>query len=172
MVSLCLPSWCPVTAHTIFLGFLLPWTCGISSQLLQQSAPTSPYLIWGVSPHCHPSWLWPWNRFSRPSCTSPVTAAWTWGCSSCLGAAPDLGHWVVPPSHRSWPQKLGSSSRLPPHPRTQTWGSSSRPLPLGHGVLLAFAPDLGRGTAPLVHRHSRSCLCNIYTCMYLYMYLQ
>ena len=138
MVSLCLPSWCPVTAHTIFLGFLLPWTCGISSQLLQQSAPTSPYLIWGVSPHCHPSWLWPWNRFSRPSCTSPVTAAWTWGCSSCLGAAPDLGHWVVPPSHRSWPQKLGSSSR---------------PF-LGHRSLavLAAAPDLGLGVAPLVRR--------------------
>ena len=29
---------------TILLGFLLPWTWGISSQLLQQSAAVAPYL--------------------------------------------------------------------------------------------------------------------------------
>ena len=29
------------------------------------------------------------------------------------------------------------------------WGNSSWPLPFGHGVLPASAPDLGRGVAPL-----------------------
>ena len=29
---------------TILLGFLLPWTWGVSSQLLQQSAAVAPYL--------------------------------------------------------------------------------------------------------------------------------
>ena len=45
-----------------------------------------------------------------------------------------LGHGVAPPGHRPQPQMQGSSS----------W-----PLPLGHGVLLASAPDLGHGVAPL-----------------------
>ena len=36
--------WCPLTAPTILLGFLLPWVWGISSRLLQQSAAAAPYL--------------------------------------------------------------------------------------------------------------------------------
>ena len=36
--------WCPLSVPTILLGFLLPWTWGISSRLLQQSAATTPYL--------------------------------------------------------------------------------------------------------------------------------
>ena len=36
--------WCPLATPTILLGFLLPWVWGISSQLLQQSAPAAPYL--------------------------------------------------------------------------------------------------------------------------------
>ena len=44
---------------------------------------------------------------------------------------------------------LGSSSRLPP--LTLDLRSSSRPLPFGHRVLPASAPDLGRGVAPLAH---------------------
>ena len=30
--------WCPLSVPTVLLGFLLPWTWGISSRLLQQSA--------------------------------------------------------------------------------------------------------------------------------------
>ena len=45
-----------------------------------------------------------------------------------------LGRWVAPLGCRPWPR---------------TWGSSSWPLPLGHGVLPASAPDLGREVAPL-----------------------
>ena len=47
---------------------------------------------------------------------------------------PLLGHGVAPPDCCPWPR---------------TWGSSSWPLPLGHVVLLASAPDLGHGVAPL-----------------------
>ena len=42
--------WCPLSAPTDSLGFLLPWTWGISSRLLQQSAATAPYLGCGVAP--------------------------------------------------------------------------------------------------------------------------
>ena len=49
---------------------------------------------------------------------------------------PLLGHGVAPPGHCPWPQ-VGVSS--------------SRPLPLGLGVLPASAPDLGCGVAPLGH---------------------
>ena len=55
--------WCPLATPTILLGFLLPWTWGISSRLLQQSAATAPYLGRGLSPHHHPSWPWMWNSF-------------------------------------------------------------------------------------------------------------
>ena len=34
----------PLATPTVLLGFLLPWTWGISSWLLQQSAATAPYL--------------------------------------------------------------------------------------------------------------------------------
>ena len=53
-----------------------------------------------------------------------------------LATAPDLGCGVAPPGHHPWPG---------------TWGSSSWPLPLGHGVLLDCAPDIGHGIAPLGH---------------------
>ena len=42
--------WCSLATPTILLGLLLPWTWGISSWLLQQSAATTPYLVQGV-PH-------------------------------------------------------------------------------------------------------------------------
>ena len=41
--------WYPLTTPTIFLGFLLPWTWGISSWLLQQSTATPPDLECGVT---------------------------------------------------------------------------------------------------------------------------
>ena len=40
--------WCPLSASTVLLGFLLPWTWGISSWLLEQSAAAAPYLGHGV----------------------------------------------------------------------------------------------------------------------------
>ena len=61
--------WCPLATPTILLGFLLPWTWGISSWLLQQSAASAPYLGRGVCPHCCPSWPWTWSNPSRSSCT-------------------------------------------------------------------------------------------------------
>ena len=76
--------WCPLTAPTILLGFLLPWTWGISSRLLQQSATTAPYLGRGVSPHCGPSWPSTWDSSSRPSWARQATAPWTWGLSARL----------------------------------------------------------------------------------------
>ena len=57
--------WCPLATLTILLGFPLPWMWGISSRLFQQSAATAPYLGWGVSPHCHPSWPWTWAMLSK-----------------------------------------------------------------------------------------------------------
>ena len=74
--------WCPLTTLTILLGFLLPWTWGISSRLHQQSTATAPYLGRGVSPHGSPSWPWTWSSSSQPSCACAAAAPWTWGCSS------------------------------------------------------------------------------------------
>ena len=53
--------WCPLSAPTILLGFLLPWTWGISSRLLQQSTAAALYLGSGVCPHGHWSWPWTWG---------------------------------------------------------------------------------------------------------------
>ena len=61
--------WCRLTTSTVFLGFLLPWSWGIYSQLLQQSATTDPYLGRGVSHQSRPSWPWTWSSSSQPSCT-------------------------------------------------------------------------------------------------------
>ena len=59
--------WCPLITPTILLGFLLPWTWGISSWLLQQSAAAALYLGRGVSPHDHPSWPWTWKNRLVPN---------------------------------------------------------------------------------------------------------
>ena len=69
--------WCPLATPTILLGFLLPWTWGMSSRLLQQSTAAAPYLGRGVSPHSCPSWPWMWSSYSRPSCAcaAPVMPA-------------------------------------------------------------------------------------------------
>ena len=68
--------WCPLVTPTILLGFLLPWTWGISSRLLQQSAAAAPYLGRGVSPHRRPSWPWTWNS------SSPLTVWITISCGT------------------------------------------------------------------------------------------
>ena len=74
--------WCPIATPTILLGFLLPWTWGISSQLLPQSAADTPYLGLGLSPHRHPSWPWTWSSSFWPFCAHASNAPWMWGCSS------------------------------------------------------------------------------------------
>ena len=73
---------CPLATPTVLLGFLLPWTWGISSRLLQQRAAAASYLGWGGSPHGRPSWPWTWRSSSAPSCACAAAAPWTWGCSS------------------------------------------------------------------------------------------
>lgn len=131
---------------TILLGFLLPWTWGISSWLLQQNAAAAPYLGRWVSPHHRSSWPWTWNSSSRPSCPSAATAPWTWGCSSqvlplalgrgsssrlllcCRSLAlsattPDLECGVAPLG-RSWAVAAWHSRPLP---LTSDVGNSSRP---------------------------------------------
>ena len=58
--------WCPLSVPTILLGFLLRWTWGISSWLLQQSAAAAPYLGCGVAPPGCCPWPWGWGSSSRP----------------------------------------------------------------------------------------------------------
>ena len=58
--------WCPLSAPTILLGFLLPWTWNISSLLLQQSTATAPYLGCGVVPLSRHPWAWRWHSSCRP----------------------------------------------------------------------------------------------------------
>ena len=45
--------WCPLSLPTILLGFLLLWTWGISSRLLQQSVVIAPDLWCGAPPLRH-----------------------------------------------------------------------------------------------------------------------
>ena len=71
--------WCRLATPTVLRGFLLPWTWGISSRLLQQSAATTLFLGWGISPHCHHSWTWTWNSSSSRSCAHAATTPWTCG---------------------------------------------------------------------------------------------
>ena len=77
--------WCPLATPTVLLGFLLPWTWGISSRLLQQSAAAAPY-IGRVSPHCRPLWIRTWGSSSRPFLHHRSLAL--------SAAGPDLGRGV------------------------------------------------------------------------------
>ena len=70
--------WCPLATPTVLLGFLFPWTWGISSRLPQQSAAVAPDLGGGISPHCRPSWPSTWDSSSRPSCACTAMAPWKW----------------------------------------------------------------------------------------------
>ena len=76
--GLCVCPLMPLPAPTIFLGFFLPRTWGISSRLIQQSAAAAPYL----GPRGISSW--------PPSLTSDMGLLLS-------AAAPDLGCVVVPP---------------------------------------------------------------------------
>ena len=74
--------WCPLATPTVLPGFLLPWSWGISSRLLQPSAAAAPYLGRGVSSQDRPSWPWTWSSSSWPSCAPAASAPWRWGSSS------------------------------------------------------------------------------------------
>ena len=59
--------WCPLATPTVLLGFVLPWTWGISSHLLQQSAAAlltldEGYLLTTAPPDLErgiaPKWCW------------------------------------------------------------------------------------------------------------------
>ena len=72
---------------------------------------------------------------------------------------------VAPAGRPPWPRTRGISPRpflrrrslaLSRYPWPRTWGNSSWPPLLGHGVLPASAPDLGRGVAPLGHACARA----------------
>ena len=88
--------WCPLATPTVLLGFLLPWTWGVSSWLLQQSTAAAPYLGRGVSSHGRPSWPRTW-----------ISSSW----SSCARQQPPLlGHGVARLGHCPWPWVRNSSS--------------------------------------------------------------
>ena len=82
--------WCPLATPAVLLGFLLPWTWGISSRLPQQSAAAAPYLGWGVSPYSRPSWPWTWS-------------------SSCAAGQEPWGKWGLGDGQRMAQRKLRSS---------------------------------------------------------------
>ena len=69
--------WCLLSAPTILVGFPLFLTLGVSSQLLQQSTATVPYLEYGIAPHNRCSWPRMWG-ISYSHCSWP----WTWGIES------------------------------------------------------------------------------------------
>ena len=116
--------WCPLATSTVLLGFLSPWTWGISSWLLQQSTVTAPYFGRRVNPYCHPSGPWMWNSSLGPLAPTQQPFLGHGGCSSwplplappltlnvgyLLSAAPALSQ-PGTLSHRLWPRTWGSSS--------------------------------------------------------------
>ena len=115
--------WCPLVTPTkkTYLGFLLPWTWGISSRLLQQSTAAAPYLGRRVSPAAPPDLECGVAPLGPPAPMQP----------------PLLGCGVAPFSCHPWPQTWGSSS----------WPL----LSCSSLALSAATPDLGRGVGPLGH---------------------
>ena len=116
MVLVCLPSDALLTTPTVLLGFLLLRTWGISSGLLQESTPATPYLGHGVSSHCRPSWPWTWSSSSQPSFTGAAAAPWTWGCSTrSLPLTLGMGAMVFPVvmyECESWTVKKAERQRI------------------------------------------------------------
>ena len=110
----------PLATPTILLGFILPWTWGISSCLLQQSAAAAPYLGEGyLLTTALPDLVHGIAPLGPPAPVQPLL----------------LGRGVAPPGRHPWPRM---------------WGSSSWLLLCCRSLALsATAPDLGRGVAPL-----------------------
>ena len=110
--------WCPLATPTVLFGFLLPWTWGISSRLLQQSTAAlltlnKGYLLSTVPPDLE-------RGVALLGPPAPITP-WTWVSSSrlflrhhslaFLPAAPDLRRGVAPLG--LWLSVMGSSRLLP-----------------------------------------------------------
>ena len=130
--------WCPLATPTVSLGFLLPWTWGISSRLLQQSAVAAPYFGRRVSSHgCPPDlgrgvaplgrrpWPCTWGSCSRPPplhCRSLALSV----------ATPDLGWGLAPHSLASTRvhHSRRASCTVPLFLRTlhHSWGSEAQDL--------------------------------------------
>ena len=99
--------WCPLSVPTVLLGFLLPWTWGISSRLLRQSTAAAPYL--GATP-C-PRSGWPRGATSRPRCLRNCLPNLVRTNNSCVwlcglvGCSPHLGlfGWSLLGSHMPVP---------------------------------------------------------------------
>ena len=111
MVSVCLLSDALLQQPTILLGFLLPWTWGISSWLLQQSAAIAPYLGRGYLLTTAPSDL---ERGIAP--LGPPAPA----------QPPLLGGGVAPPGRGPWPWAWGRSSQRLVH-LARLRGAAPRP---------------------------------------------
>ena len=82
---------CPLATPTVLLGFLLPWTWGISSRLLQQSAAAAPYLGRGLLTAALPDLQHGIATLGPPAPVQPLL----------------LGRGVGPPSGCPWPQAWG-----------------------------------------------------------------
>ena len=151
MVSVCLPSDALLQHLPSYLGFsylghgvslhgysskaqplLLTWDEGY---LLTASLPD---LQCGIAPLGPPVPAQP--LLLGGGVAPPGRCPWPQMWLAPLGRCPNLGRRVAPLG-RSCPGTLGHC----PCPRR--WGNSSWPPPLGHGVLLASAPDLGCGVA-------------------------
>ena len=172
MVSVCLPSDAILQHLPSYLGFSYLGRCvslhGCSSKAqpllltldegyllttalpdlqhgiapLGPLAPTQPRLLGpGVVPSGHRPLLW---AQGGSSWRLPLASGMGWLLSA---AAPDLGlgYLLSAIPKPSQPGTLGH------YPSPWILGNSSWPLPFGHGVLPASAPDLGRGVAPLGH---------------------
>ena len=72
----------PLATPTILLGFLLPWTWGISSRLLQQAQPLlltldEGYLLTAAPPDLERGVA----PIGPPAPAQPPLLPWMWGCS-------------------------------------------------------------------------------------------
>ena len=114
--------WCPLTTLAVLFGFLLPWTWGISSRLLQKVQP----LLLTLDTGCLLTAALPVLEGGIAPLGPPLPEQ-----------PPLLGHGIAPLGCRPWPQTLGSSFQ---------------PLLCRCSLALSVtAPDLGWGVSPLGH---------------------
>ena len=110
--------WCPLSTPAVLLGFLLPWTWGIFSWLLQQSAVAAPHLGRGVAPLGRCPWPWMWGS-SSPLCSCAIAAA--------IRGQTDWNH-----NHRQWANLITWTTALSNSMKLShaVWG---HPRWTGHG---------------------------------------
>ena len=117
--------WCPLSVPTVLPRFLLPWTWGISSRLLQQSTATAPYLGWvcllkatppdlerGEAPLGPPAPAQPWLLGCGVALLGHCRWPWAWGiglgaCSACSILIPKTNN-LTPIIHSIFGHKLMS----------------------------------------------------------------